>query len=218
MAAATCAGAPGADRPQAEPGGMRSVVLGFLGLLLAPLALTAAGAAEVTLDRHGGPVKGIAVAADGRRALTASFDYSLILWDLPHQAAIRQLYGHQAAVNAAAFLPGGEAAVSASDDGTVALWDLATGRLLARLTGHQGKVTALAVSPDGRLAASAAWVADSALNKVDLPTLGSPTIPQEIATGYLGERDGVRYNAASWRATPGHRPGTRRAAAPPGPP
>ncbi len=136
---------------------MRSAAIWLLGLLLAPLDSAAAGGAEVTLDQHGGPVKGIAVAADGERALTASFDYSLILWDLPHQMAIRQLYGHEAAVNAAAFLPGGKAAVSASDDGTVGLWDLSTGRLEARLTGHQGKVTAIAVSADGRFAASAGW-------------------------------------------------------------
>ena len=136
---------------------MRPVAIWLLGLLLAAAGVRVASAAEVTLNEHGGPVKGIAVSADGQRALTASFDYSLILWDLPHQAVIRQLYGHQAAVNAAAFLPGDQAAVSASDDGTVALWDLATGRLSARLTGHQGKVTAVAVSPDGRLAASAGW-------------------------------------------------------------
>ena len=136
---------------------VRSAAIWLLGLLLAPLGSAAAGGAEVTLDQHGGPVKGIAVAADGERALTASFDYSLILWDLPHQMAIRQLYGHEAAVNAAAFLPGGKTAVSASDDGTVGLWDLSTGRLEARLAGHQGKVTAIAVSADGRLAASAGW-------------------------------------------------------------
>jgi cytochrome c len=136
---------------------VRSALIWVLGLLLGPLGVGVAGAAEVTLNEHGGPVKGIAVTADGTRALSASFDYSLILWDLPHQKVIRQLYGHEAAVNAAAFLPGGEAAVSASDDGTVGLWDLATGQLTARLSGHQGKVTAIAVSPDGRLAASAGW-------------------------------------------------------------
>jgi cytochrome c len=136
---------------------VRPVAIWCLWLLLAPLGAKVAGAAEVTLDEHGGPVKGIAVAADGTRALTASFDYSLILWDLPHEGVMRQLYGHEAAVNAAAFLPGGKAAVSASDDGTVGLWDLTTGKLTARLSGHRGKVTTVAVSPDGRLAASGGW-------------------------------------------------------------
>jgi cytochrome c len=113
-------------------------------------------AAQTALDEHGGPVKGIAVAADGEHALTASFDYSIILWDLPKEAAIAHLYGHDAAVNAVAFLPG-ERALSASDDGTVGLWDLARHELIDRLNGHRGKVTTVAVSADGRLAASAGW-------------------------------------------------------------
>ncbi|HLT01578.1 MAG TPA: hypothetical protein VK001_05335, partial [Geminicoccaceae bacterium] len=94
-----------------------------------------AGAADVALDEHGGPIKGVAVAPDGERALTASFDYSIILWDLPEEKALAHLYGHEAAVNDVAFLPG-ERAVSASDDGTVGLWDLAAGELITRLNGH----------------------------------------------------------------------------------
>ncbi|HLT00566.1 MAG TPA: c-type cytochrome [Geminicoccaceae bacterium] len=115
-----------------------------------------AGAADVALDEHGGPIKGVAVAPDGERALTASFDYSIILWDLPEEKALAHLYGHEAAVNDVAFLPG-ERAVSASDDGTVGLWDLAAGELITRLNGHRGRVAAIAVSPDGHFAASAGW-------------------------------------------------------------
>ncbi|MGH6896125.1 MAG: c-type cytochrome [Geminicoccaceae bacterium] len=116
----------------------------------------APAAARTALDEHGGPVKGVAVAADGEHALTAGFDYSIILWDLPQEAAIAHLYGHDAAVNAVVFVPG-ERALSASDDGTIGLWDLAQHKLIARLNGHQGKVTAITVSADGKRAASAGW-------------------------------------------------------------
>jgi cytochrome c len=112
--------------------------------------------AETTLDEHGGPVNGVAVSADGRRALTAGFDYSVILWDLQGQRSLAHLYGHDAAVNDVAFLPG-DRALSASDDGTLAIWDFADEQPLARLAGHAGKVTAVAVAPDGRRAASAGW-------------------------------------------------------------
>ena len=122
-----------------------------------PLLAAAPAGAAGTLDEHGGPVKGVAVSADGSRALTASFDYSLILWDLPAEAVLAHLYGHDAAVNAVAFLPGDARAISASDDGTVGLWDVAGPRLLTRLEGHRGKVVAVAVAPDGELAASAGW-------------------------------------------------------------
>lgn len=112
--------------------------------------------AETTLDEHGGPVKGVAVSADGSRALTASFDYSVILWDLRGREPLAHLYGHDAAVNDIAFLPDGRA-ISASDDGTLAIWDLAGERRTARLSGHSGKVAAIAIAPDGRRAASAGW-------------------------------------------------------------
>jgi len=114
------------------------------------------GTARTALDEHGGPVKGIALSADGARALTASFDYSVILWDLPRRTALAHLYGHEAAVNDVAFLPGGRA-ISASDDGTLAIWDLDRAELVTRLFGHRGKVSAVAITPDGRLAASAGW-------------------------------------------------------------
>jgi cytochrome c len=113
-------------------------------------------AAQSALDEHGGPVKGVAVAPDGEHALTASFDYSIILWDLPKKAVVARLYGHDAAVNDVAFLPGGRA-LSASDDGTIGLWDLDRRELITRLSGHQGKVSAVAGATDGRLAASAGW-------------------------------------------------------------
>ena len=55
---------------------LASAILGFLIPLLAVIP------ASADLVGHGGPVRGIAVSDDGHLALTASFDYSLILWDL----------------------------------------------------------------------------------------------------------------------------------------
>jgi cytochrome c len=112
---------------------------------------------HAAFDAHGGPVRSVAVSSDGRRALTASFDTSIILWDLAEQTVLVELNGHDAAVNAVAFLPDDQRALSGSDDGTVGLWDLTTGSLLARFQGHDGKVVAVAMSPDGRIAASAGW-------------------------------------------------------------
>ncbi len=120
-------------------------------------------------DAHGGPVKGIAISRDGARALTASFDYSIILWDLVKQSIVTELHGHDAAVNAVSFTPDGDRALSTSDDGTVGVWDLRQGTRLARLEGHGGKVVAVAISPDGSLAASASW--DRTVRLWDLRTM-----------------------------------------------
>jgi cytochrome c len=128
--------------------------------LLLPTLFFLAATAEIALGAltgHGGPVKGIAVSGDGTRALTAGFDYSVILWDLAQQKVLARLTGHEAGVNAAAFLPDSRRAVSASDDGTLILWDLEKGTAAARWRGHRGKVAALAVSRDGSTVASGGW-------------------------------------------------------------
>jgi cytochrome c len=132
-------------------------------------ALACLQPARAAFDAHGGPVKSVAVSSDGTLALTASFDYSIILWDLDDEAIRGELEGHNAAVNAVVFVPGDQQALSASDDGTVVLWDLATSRERARFEGHQGKVVAVAVSPDGHLAASAGW--DRTVRLWDLQSL-----------------------------------------------
>ncbi|MDH3661800.1 MAG: c-type cytochrome [Alphaproteobacteria bacterium] len=127
--------------------------------------------AQAAFDAHGGPVKSVAVSVDGSLALTASFDYSIILWDLAEERVRVELEGHDAAVNAVTFVPGDRQALSASDDGTVVLWDLDDGAMLRRFEGHDGKVVAVAVSPDGRIAASAGW--DRTIRLWDLVDHGS---------------------------------------------
>jgi cytochrome c len=112
---------------------------------------------QAAFDAHGGPIKSVAVSADGESALTASFDYSIILWDLKNETVRAELDGHDAAVNAVIFLPGDRQALSASDDGKVLLWDLENGEVVSRFEGHEGKVVAVAVSSRGEFAASAGW-------------------------------------------------------------
>lgn len=118
---------------------------------------TTPDAASRNLEGHGGPVRALSI-AEGKRALSASFDYSAIFWNLdarPPEARAR-LIGHDGPVNDAVFLGAGKA-VTGSDDGTLALWDLGSGALRQRLKGHEAKVIDVAVSPDGKFAASASW-------------------------------------------------------------
>ncbi len=108
---------------------------------------------------HGGPVKTVQLNREGTRALTGSFDYSMIYWDV--SGAVPKILArfdeHDGAVNAVRFLPGGKRALSAGDDGIVRLWDLETGKQVHAFKGHTAKIIDIAVSPDGRLAATASW-------------------------------------------------------------
>ncbi len=135
---------------------LAALALGVIVIWTAAQAEDGGGARNLT--GHGGPVRGVAITPDGARALTASFDYAAMLWDLTARPpeALHRLIGHDGPVNDAAFVGTGRA-LTGSDDATLALWDLATGQMLRRLKGHEAKVVDLAVSPDAKLAASASW-------------------------------------------------------------
>ncbi|HCU38135.1 MAG TPA: hypothetical protein DGT21_22685, partial [Armatimonadetes bacterium] len=96
-----------------------------------------------------------AVTPDGRRAVSASDDGTLELWDLESGEALRTLIEHSDWVMAVAGTPDGRRAVSASQDKTLKLWDLESGESLRTLAGHADGVLAVAVTPDGRRAVSA---------------------------------------------------------------
>ena len=110
---------------------------------------------------HGGPVRGLALSPDGSTLVTASFDYSAVVWGTQALKEQATLLGHDAAVNTAAFSSDGSLLATAGDDGSVLLWmkeqignDNAAPVVLR---GHKGKVVDLAFSIDGTMLASASW-------------------------------------------------------------
>jgi WD40 repeat protein/mono/diheme cytochrome c family protein len=109
------------------------------------------------LEAQSSPANGLAFSADGRRALIASPDRSVRLWDVEAERDLRRFIGHTASVWSVAFSPDGSRALSGSADTTVRLWDVDSGRELRRLDGHTGLVTCVAFSPDGRKALSGGY-------------------------------------------------------------
>jgi WD40 repeat protein len=104
------------------------------------------------------PKKGInAVIAmpDDRRAISASSDETLKVWDLEHGIELCTLEGHKGSVTAVAVTLDGKRAVSASSDRRLKIWDIESGMMSYTLEGHEGFVEAVAVTPDGRCAVSA---------------------------------------------------------------
>ncbi len=122
-------------------------------MLLMPVA---ADGAWAQLRGHGGPVRALAIAPDGMRALSGSFDASAIRWSLAGNAAEQVLRFHEGAVNAVAFLPDGRM-VTSGEDARIAIWRPGTMAPSTLLAGHGAPVVALAVSPDGTMLASASW-------------------------------------------------------------
>ncbi|TGD96246.1 c-type cytochrome [Methylobacterium nonmethylotrophicum] len=152
-------------------------------LALAALLATTARA-DAPMRGHGGPVRALAVTADGQRALSGSFDSSAMLWSIEDGAALRVLRVHDGAVNAVALLPDG-GFLTAGEDGRVALWrdGPEPERILAS---HAGPVSGLAVAPDGRRIASSSWDGTARITPLD----GAPALVRE---GHRGNVNAVAF-------------------------
>lgn len=105
-------------------------------------------------QEHTGWVRSVAFLPDARRAISASDDATLRLWDLEAGIEIRQLTGHAASVMSVAVTADGQRALSGSWDGTIRLWDLESGKMIRGFKGNWKTVKSVAVSADGRLAMS----------------------------------------------------------------
>ena len=145
-----------------------------------------------TLAGHS-KVNGVALSVDGRRAVSASDDQTLKVWDVETGAELRTLAGHSDAVNGVALSADGQRAASASWDATLKVWDLETGAELRTLVGHSYWVNGVALSADGRRAVSASN--DKTLKVWDLET------GTELRT--LAGHSDVVNGVALMRMTPG---------------
>jgi cytochrome c len=171
----------------------------FLLAAAASLSLSLAPA-HAQLRGHGGPVRAVAISADGTRAVSGSFDTSAIRWSLARNAAEQVLRFHEGAVNAVVVLKDGRIA-TAGEDARIAIWTTGETRPARVLEGHTAPIVSLAVSPDGTTLASAAW--DS---KVRLWPLagGEPRVLEghkDNANGVAFTPDGRSVVTAGYDAT-----------------
>jgi len=151
-----------------------------------------------TLVGHSGWVTGVSVSPDGHRAVSASEDGTLKLWDLETGSELRTLAGHSVWVTGVAMSADGRRAVSASVDQTLKVWNLATGRELHTLAGHSDRINGVALSGDGRHAVSASQ--DQTLKVWDVETgreLLTLTGHSDAVNSVAISRDGRRAVSAS---------------------
>jgi WD40 repeat protein len=155
------------------------------------------------LEGHGSVVWGVALSADGRRALTSwDGDGDVRLWDVETGKELRRFVGHDSGVWAVAFSPDGRRALTGSGDRTVRLWDVNTGKELRRLEGHTWDVRSVAYSPDGRRALSGSF--DKTVRLWDLETGKELRRFKGHANSVIGiafSPDGRRALSGSWDET-----------------
>jgi hypothetical protein len=89
------------------------------------------GALLCTLEGHSKEVRGVDVTPDGKRAVSASDDKTLKVWDLGTGRELCTLEGHAVGVRGVDVTPDGKRAVSASSDKTLKVWELEAGLPIA---------------------------------------------------------------------------------------
>lgn len=106
---------------------------------------------------HSQGVSACCFSPDGKRAISASEDRTLKLWDVAAGECLRTWSGHRRPVNACGFSPDGNIAISASGDHTLRFWSTTTGEGIYTLNAHTHRVLSCTFSPDGKLVASSSW-------------------------------------------------------------
>ena len=179
---------------------LRSRLSGVLSLLAWGLLPTASvsQSPDGEMRAHGGPVRALAVVSEELLA-SASFDSTVIAWNLKNGRAQRIGRHHGTAVNALVARPDG-CLVSGGEDGRIVTWCSAAAAEPTAAAGHTAAVSSLAVAPDGVTVASGGWDRTVRL----WPAQGPSRILAEHAapiTSVLFSSDGATVISASHDGT-----------------
>lgn len=121
---------------------------------------------------HSDYIASICLSSDGTKALSASFDKTLKLWQVSPQNSLlnyqRTFDGHTDAIYSVYLSHDDKFAVSASADKTVKLWDIQTANCIRTFEGHTDTVTSVVLSRNHNLIVSGSY--DGTLKIWDVKT------------------------------------------------
>ncbi|MBF0628942.1 MAG: caspase family protein [Magnetococcales bacterium] len=106
------------------------------------------GGSDLVITAPSGATRGVAMRPDNSQIATAGADGVIRLWSLSDGALIKELPGHQKAVQTLTYGDNGRLLLSGSQDQTLRVWKPETGAELARLVSMRSGWAV--VAPDGR--------------------------------------------------------------------
>ncbi|MBM3290430.1 MAG: WD40 repeat domain-containing protein, partial [Candidatus Hydrogenedentes bacterium] len=136
-----------------------------------------------TLEGHKDNVLALAFSPDGKQIVSASYDKTLIVWDVETGSAVRTLANHVDAVYTVSWSPDGKRIASGAGDRTVKIWQASDGKLLSTISDSLDAVLTLAFSPDGKTLAGAG--ADKIIRLWNMGDAGAPLEQSGSTAGTL---------------------------------
>ena len=100
---------------------------------------------------HREPLMQLRFAGHGTELISASADYTAILWDAKSGVIKQRFIGHEAEVQSAILINDDTRLLTSSRDGTARVWDTASGKQLARMDGKAAFIDVV-TSPDDAFA------------------------------------------------------------------
>jgi WD40 repeat protein len=134
---------------------------------------------------HTGDIRSIAVTSDGKKAITASMDYTMRLWDLETGKELQKFAGHTGwCWEVRIDKDDKEVLSSGALDKTMRLWDITNGNELKQYKGHDSRVYGADFAPDGKHVASSGAEKDTTIRIFDRKT-GNEVKKLEGHTGWV---------------------------------
>jgi WD40 repeat protein/archaellum biogenesis ATPase FlaH len=107
-----------------------------------------------TFRGHTALIKAIAITADNKKIISASYDKTIRIWDLRTGECLQILEGHRDEVSAVVIVPDRvpdrDKVISTSYDKTIRIWNIASGDCLHIFQKFDTWVTALAITTDNQ--------------------------------------------------------------------
>ncbi len=145
---------------------------------------------------HEGKIQSLAVAPDGKKAVTGGEDATIRLWDLQKKSEIWNIEGFKVNMQCVAISPDGKK-ILAGGNKIISLIDLNSGKEITSFAAHKGYTLSIAFSPDGLKAMSGGT--DNILRYWDLKN-GSQLRGYKVTgewTGSVGFSSDGRYALSS---------------------